>query len=369
MRSVLEKVWLKLIIVVLILGLATFGLVVRYINFHREDDDSYTVTVTKKHVKSGSEQKLIMVYDKEGNLLMYQGASRLQGFTYDEQGNQLSQKTYYLGGTTLVEETYYTYNEKGLLILAKGANYTETYDHFEVHYSYDSEGNRVGVKNYSDGELTRERMYDAQGNLVEEFTYNAEKYYLHSVYTYTADGSILTSCTERTDGYCSGVDYLYGENGELLKEMNFRVREGKRTEWTYTHTYDANGNRIRTDYVGSDGDRMRYEYTYDAMDNMLSCMETVDGKTTGHLWTYDQQGRMLTHEFVGKSESFSSHDAWTYDADGNVTAYDAGRGYAYEFTYAWPDWEMSQAVADEVARAIAVFTGWYTLRSEAYAGF
>lgn len=368
MRSVWEKIWLRLLIVVLILGLTAVGLVVRYIKFHFEDDDSYTITVTKTHVDGGAGQKMIMVYDKEGKLLMYQSDSRLQGFTYDEQGNMLSHKLYYLGGT-LVEETYYTYNDQGQLILAKGSDYAETYDHFEIHYSYDSDGNRIGVKNYSDGELSRERTYDTQGNLVEETTYNGDTYYLHTVYTYSDDGHILTSRTERADGLRSGTDYTYDEKGHLLREENFRIRDGKRTTWTYQHTYDANGNRIRTDYVDSDGDRQYDEYTYDAMGNMLSCMKTVDGQTTGNLWTYDAQGRMLTHEFVGKSESFSSHDAWTYDEEGNVVTYDAGRGYAYEFTYNLPDWEMPQAVADEVAHAIAVFTGWYTLRSEVYAGF
>ena len=118
MRSVWEKIWLRLLIVVLILGLTAVGLVVRYIKFHFEDDDSYTITVTKTHVDGGAGQKMIMVYDKEGKLLMYQSDSRLQGFTYDEQGNMLSHKLYYLDGT-LLEETYYTYNDQGQLILAR----------------------------------------------------------------------------------------------------------------------------------------------------------------------------------------------------------------------------------------------------------
>ena len=368
MRSVWEKIWLRLLIVVLILGLTVVGLVVRYIKYHFEDDDSYTITVTKTHVDGGTGRKMIMVYDKEGKLLMYQSDSRLQGLTYDEQGNVLSRKLYYLNGE-LVEEVDYTYNDQGQLILAKGADYAETYDHFEIHYSYDSDGNRIGVKNYSDGELTRERTYDAQGNLVEETTYNGDTYYLHTVYTYSDDGRILSSRTKRVDGYRSGTDYTYDGKNRLLIEANFRTDNGKTTRWSAQHTYDVNGNRIRTDYVDSKGGRSSCAYTYDAMGNMLSYMETADGKTTGRLWTYDAQGRMLTYEFVGKSEDFSSHHSWTYDEDGNVVTYDAGRGYAYTFTYQWPDWEMPQEVADEVAHAIAVFTEWYSLRSERYADF
>lgn len=178
---------------------------------------------------------------------------------------------------------------------------------------------------------------------------------------------LARSCMDREadETFDYRTTYTYDNVGNLVAELfePDESREGK--PFLYSHTYDADGNRLSSETDESaDGTAEGLEYwTYDGDGNLLSYQ--VDADANGsidwqELWVYDAEGRLAATwmEEQGESSWHSTftyyingklrtedhdrdgdgevdfHDAYTYDPYGNVLTLDSwSRGYSDIFPY------------------------------------
>lgn len=328
--------------------------------------DCYTVTVRKKDQTYGYyDETLALVYNEKGQLLEYQAGYRKLLYTYDEDGNMSCRKMYNSAGEQM-EQIDYTYDAQGRLVQTKGFGYAEVYTTYKTEYIYDENGNLIHKKDYQNGELFTEEVYDAAGNLLEGFSYMGGGYDSHSVYTYGEAGNLLSVETERGGEAYSGWYYFYDKDGRLVREERFLMSRGERKELTNTYTYDENGRCIRYDMGGFQGEQSYETYTYDAAGNMLSSEyhHYQESGSTGYYWTYDEEGRITSWKSTNRQGTTTY--TWEYDEQGNVGKF-AQDTMTYSFSYTWPEAQLPQAAWEEIFHRIAAFTGLSVYDPETYA--
>lgn len=351
MRAVWEKVWLRLVIVVLMLSVLVIGLVTRCCKMKvaLPEGACYVVTVVKTVAESDTNVTVTLVYDSEGKLLRHQKGNELTDYTYDDQGRMLTSYGHDIKLDLPLKMIDYIYDEAGKLIKEEGYYMMEDYDTYYITYAYDGQGNLTNKKVYTDGELFREYVYSASGELLESLNY------LHNScqrYTFAKDGKLLQETRGTIDTPDNIMDYFYDGEGRLSKTEETYWRYDKKVKCTREYTYDNGGKLVRKNVYTSDSAAKYYDYTYDTAGNLLSYLYTQDGTTGGHRWEYDNRGRMTACHHLGKSESFSSHTSWKYDAEGNLVQWEQ-YGTVYTFSYTWPDGEVPQSVRDSVAAYVA----------------
>ncbi len=129
----------------------------------------------------------------------------IQEAAYDNNGNQLEEKTYNYDGS------FCTWHEFG----------------------YDSIGNETTHICYnSDGSIQfrREREYDNNGNVVKEISYNNNGGIdFENEYQYNDDGYLVLFSQNSGSGFVVGAEYEYDEDGNKIKETGI----GCWTEYIY----------------------------------------------------------------------------------------------------------------------------------------
>jgi len=135
-------------------------------------------------------------------------------------------------------------------------------------YTYDLQGKLIETVSYnSDNSLLSKTVYTYAdtGNLVEMVSYNADgSLDSKTEYTYDDAGRLTEAVSSASFGLLSRIRYVYDDQGHLLEELFEHSR--------LIHTYDIQGNRIRT-------------VSYDAHDPGLGIEKTVE--------TYDANGNIL----------------------------------------------------------------------------
>ena len=149
-------------------------------------------------------------YDSNGNLIRTTQTTDeltivIQEAAYDNNGNQLEEKTYNYDGS------FCTWHEFG----------------------YDSIGNETTHICYnSDGSIQfrREREYDNNGNVVKEISYNNNGGIdFENEYQYNDDGYLVLFSQNSGSGFVVGAEYEYDEDGNKIKETGI----GCWTEYIY----------------------------------------------------------------------------------------------------------------------------------------
>ncbi|MEM7414559.1 MAG: RHS repeat-associated core domain-containing protein [Gemmatimonadota bacterium] len=192
-----------------------------------------------------------------------------QVFTYDSDGNRLSEKV--VGG----QPTSYLYDSDGLLIrIRDGLSHRDT-------LAYDSLGNLKSQKSAEDVTTRFERDY--RGRVTR---------------TYTPIDGADDRISETT----------YDDMGRvLMQETTNEVDD----HWTRVHTeYDTYGRRTKTAVFG--------DTTTAAQDSMTAGSEE---------WLYDALGRVIRHRSGEKTDSMA------YDLAGNVTELYTDRGHTISMEY------------------------------------
>lgn len=123
--------------------------------------------LTECIIASAEARKFTYEYDKKGNII--KSIAKGNVFTYDEEGNASDEPEW-----VTMEETEYTWNEKGQLINERGYYRSE----FSYHaiYTYDAAGNLTGERFCYDAERPNEAstiitfIYDENGFLVKRIT-------------------------------------------------------------------------------------------------------------------------------------------------------------------------------------------------------
>lgn len=218
--------------------------------------------------------------------------------------NELGQVVYYSGYTKLNRlygssyGAYYTYDEAGVV---SGINlgYTDSI-YVRITPTYDANGNKISehVVNNS-GEFDLTYIYDDQNRLVEirrpNTNYNdPEKYY----YTWT---------------------YTYDENGNLLQEVYAFMDNGTlRSESINAYTYDAAGVRI-----GETDTYNFYSYSYGQL-----------YETHTHVadYVYDEQGRVIQKNWTYGNTVYTSGTEEKPSQASAVYTYTYGNVYFFDST-------------------------------------
>jgi RHS repeat-associated protein len=277
-----------------------------------------------------------------------------ESWTYDGEGNCLTH-TDAMGAVSRYEYTHFD------LLAARtgpdGVRYTFTHDPelrltqvsnpqgLTWEYTYDPAGRLVAETDFDDRTLTY--THDAAGQLTATTTASGQtirfdrdalgrvvrKDAAGAVTTYTYDA---TGRLARATGPDAALTLQRDGAGRLVSE----TVDGR----TLTHTYDALGRRTsRTTPTGATS-----TWTYDAAGNTTAL--TTAGRTlafthdaagrelTRHIGDsltltslYDPLGRLTGQELTGPSGQRLQHRAYTYRADGNLTAVDDHLGGSRRF--------------------------------------
>ncbi|MEU7053774.1 DUF6531 domain-containing protein, partial [Streptomyces eurythermus] len=265
-------------------------------------------------------------------------------WTYDGEGNCTSH-TDPLGGVTRFEYTHFD------LLTARtgpdGVRYEFTHD-TELRltkvtnpqgltwtYEYDPAGHLTRETDFDNRTLTYE--YDAAGRLAarrnalgEETTFDRNA--LGQVLRKTTPNGTTTYAYDLTDqlAHATGPD---GTTLTLLRDRHGRLRSETVDGRTVTYTYDTLGRR--TSRVTPTGAKTTWSYDEAGrVTDMVASGRTIDftydeaghelkrliGDTVGLEHTFDPMGRLTTQSVTGAQGQRVQHRAYTYRADGNLTA-------------------------------------------------
>ena len=149
----------------------------------------------------------------------------------------------------------------------------------EVRYHYDCL-DRLEQIRYGNG-IRTSYWYDADGNVSHLETCMGSDILLSFQYQYDGNGNRLMKTGiqgSATDGSSVlDITYQYGVRGQLLEE--------NRKDAVFHYTYDAAGNRIRT------------EYAYNEKNQLINTEEIrTDGIRRRNTFTYSRQGSILKEE-------------------------------------------------------------------------
>lgn len=192
-------------------------------------------------------------------------------------------------------------------------------------YAYDTWGNRVEERYYSDDELFSVDKYtfDEQGRHTgsTHWDYSGTIPSISARFQYTRDEQGRVISDVRTNFWGrekSRVDYSYDDEANTMTVIYSN-------DITEVHYMDENGNTIRTHQVSKSGDAYREGetlYTYDENGNQLSWHCYIDGELDSYVQTqYDEQNRRV----------YSAR----YEADGTVKN---------EWSYTYTDTDTSSTV-------------------------
>ncbi|MEU7559210.1 putative T7SS-secreted protein [Streptomyces eurythermus] len=265
-------------------------------------------------------------------------------WTYDGEGNCTSH-TDPLGGVTRLEYTHFD------LLTARtgpdGVRYEFTHDTelrltkvtnpqgLTWEYTYDPVGRLLSETDYDDRTLTYQ--YDAAGRLVTrrnalggETTFDRNA--IGQVIRKTTPDGTTTYAYDLTDqlAHATGPD---GTTLTLLRDRHGRLRSETVNGRTVTYTYDTLGRRtsrvtptgaVTTWSYDEAGRRTGMtasgrpiDFTYDEAGHEL---KRLIGDTITLEHAYDTMGRLTTQTVTGSQGQRVQHRAYTYRADGNLTA-------------------------------------------------
>ncbi|MCM1092211.1 MAG: protein kinase, partial [Butyrivibrio sp.] len=265
------------------------------------------------------------------------GSVYYEEFTYDENGNQLTELNQYDWGSY---EYTNTYDENGNRLTLRGEIDGRLYSS-EVN-TYDANGNALTLTSMyynEDGTTTSsvyQYSYDADGNkLIQRYEYEKDGTLVESQeYTYDASGNELTMRWEKEKALYRLEEATYDVAGNKLTEI---VYNGDGTIYERTrYYYDEKGNMLSyTVYDADDKISYKGEYTYDEKNQEVtsvfySSLFTDELKlSTRQEYTYDEEGRKLTWLciYYRNGGEIEEKTTYTYDEYGNLLTYD---GYDYD---------------------------------------
>ena len=173
----------------------------------------------------------------QGNMVEGKTYNKLTGrldsrneYRYDSQGNLVEKKDYTDG--RLDSRNEYRYDSQGNLVEKKGC---DEYGEWRFEYRYDSQGNLVEKKGCDEyGEWRGEYRYDSLGNLVEEKSYRDGSLDSRYEYSYDSQGNLVEGKLYYGDGtllveknksyYEDGTlrsERRYGDQGNLVEEKEY----------------------------------------------------------------------------------------------------------------------------------------------------
>lgn len=263
----------------------------------RKTDDNMTDIIEITNDYGDWVQRLYL--DEEG---AFSGEDTAE-YTYDKDGNKLSEKIY--SNESLETSAEYAYGSDGLTYKKYE---TEYYPDSEYVYEYNEYGDSLGYVGYDeDGNITEsvrsEYITDEKGELIGEKVY---------------ENDVLTQEMKYAAGNDGQEDYLYITENVLYGE------DGSKT----VETYDEAGELIREAFYGADGKKAYeydVEYLYDDEGNLTATEKREKGVLKQKLiYEYDEEGYVkLEKTYEGdrlvKEVEYTATDFYMYES--KITTY------------------------------------------------
>ncbi len=241
-------------------------------------------------------------------------------YKFDEQGNIVSDKVYYLEGEveeyyynkdgTLQTVTYYTsygtwddftyiYNKKGQAVQCIFE--TDSGSKTIIDYTYDNAGNLICQETSYE---KRSYTYDDMGNLLSEIRQDKKtgEITLSHTYTYDNEGRLLIKQTGSRK-----YTYTYDKNGNMLTSTSY-YNSGE-MDYQTSYFYNEKGQRVKTETSYSNGSTASTTYERDEKGNILSEAVKNNGKSTKTEYAYDEYGNVLTYKKSSENVVYS----YTYE--------------------------------------------------------
>ncbi len=232
-------------------------------------------------------------------------------YTYDENGNKLTEKIYALD--VPVSSAEYDYDSSGF-----------TYKKYETEYHED--GTRIVYEYNESGDNLGYVAYDEKGNVTEN---------VRSEYITDENGELIGEKVYENDILSKEMKYAAGNDGEedylYIVEAVAYGDDGSKT----VEEYDESGELIKEAYYDSEGNKVYdydLEYFYDEEDNPTAIEKKEKGVLKERvIYEYDENGNIqyektyegdrLVKEVQYAESDFYMYEAKiiTYNEDGTAT--------------------------------------------------
>lgn len=264
---------------------------------------------------------------------------------FNDKGKLIEQKLYYSDGTIYLEEEY-IYDEENNLTKIKGRTVnrglktTNIIDE-EKNYIYNSNGNKVKAKYYTDSSLVLKRIYkyDDKGLLSK---IKIKSWPMKNVYKKDREGNLIKS--EYWDKFYKSKEvYKYDNKGNKIKHKKFNS-DGTKDTSTYSKNgtkqgskfhssdgsliskevweFDINGNKI--EYIKYDTDLKiidKTNYEYNSHNKLTTTYSYIDKETLSYksLYKYDEKHNLIEEvdEYVIGEYVTRNSTQYVYDEIGN----------------------------------------------------
>ncbi len=228
------------------------------------DDNGFKIKQTRYLSNGGIDIEWIYNYDSDGNLVFMEskdGFGRLmhkRSSVYDKWGNELERTEFdiQLKGEF---KTIFMYDTQGYLLEERTFNKDEILNG-RTEYGYS--GNFLGIKKIYDkqNKLTSEikYFYDGNDNKVMEVTYSPPNFRDTVRYAYDKESQLLA-----VNSKSFAQQFNYGEDGNVVEERYFNQLDALQQYITYE--YDSKGlliNKIKHDGMETPVLNIRYSYEY-----------------------------------------------------------------------------------------------------------
>ena len=263
--------------------------------------------VLPEYEKSKNQLEIVEVYTITNSEKIYDGC-----YKYEYDDGQISTITHLddQGKTKSIDK--YTYDDNGQILSNEYEDLEDSKKSSDSQYIYDETGT-----------LTENNQYDMQDNLEYE-----------RKYTFDSNGNLTdTSIYDINEGSTSLRHYEYDEKGNIISE-DFSKGENSDTT-TYTYTYDVDGEIltatkdsgcIKTVYTFEDGKMTEEDfYIYDEL-KLVQKYQYTDDETTSE----ESASVATTESETNTYDSSSDYEQHSSDTYSSSSSDDYSEGHAYD---------------------------------------
>lgn len=310
-----------------------------------------------------STMKGLVEYDADYNIIgtkTYVDGTLYYEVTYDKDMNKPLLELTYSETGEIIDRTENTYDEKGNRVERVNAySYDDETVTIKEVSTFDDNGNELTQKVYEDGELSYEcrYTYTADGKLEREAFINKdgdEESYTEK--TYDQQGNVLSV---KVDGMLSGSYETYEniyEDGKLVEVKVYDQWEQDGALVSH-RKYDREGNEVLVVmYDGETGEEWsRDESTYEN-GKLVKKVTYYEGKEEAiALYTYNSDGKLTERSYTPTGES-SQRRVYTYNENGDLVGLKAYEGdeTISEYTMIYKSVSVSEEVAERIRETNAL---------------
>lgn len=196
-------------------------------------------------------------------------------YSYSDEGMPLSVKSYFNGSLRQTTSTRVSGGIQYLTITDSEGNSTTQ----STETKYDDEGRVIQTSSSVGGTEVAytNYTYDEAGVLVSTVAVTAETT-IHATLTYDANGNLISEeKTEQNSGEYQRIDYVYDEQGRVVKQSTYSAEDV--LDSYLVNTYNGSEEKIIT-YYGADGEPTGEVVveTYDEHGNKIKEVSSLDGE-------------------------------------------------------------------------------------------